>query len=300
MSGAIGKDSALLDVLGSVPEKFVVDFANGIDVTKDHIAVQRQRRGMFDRLCDGFTGKAQRRQTEINASLADGVAGSLTWLTELTGSLATSNLAISQVKHRVVMLQGALTEVALHAGDTREQLQRLEQELTRRVDGFAMELARIDLVQRAGVHLDLVLSKWQAGIFAHLSPAGRCYAALEELRWGAFGDFYRNTPAAQRTAHLELLRHRALGQLAADARVAGSFRIDTMHWLAHGDSDVSLATDLREGLAYLGDWAAVDQTPFVFAAANVPADLPMLLPRRCSAERMADALVAEVFDGEKA
>lgn len=293
-------DSAVLDVLGAIPEKFVVDFANGIDVSRDHIAQQRQRSGMFDRLYDSFTGKAQRRQTEINASLADGVAGSLTWLTELTGSLARSNLAISQVKQRVIMLQGVLTEVALHGADTREQLQRLEQELTRRVDGFAAELARIDMVQRAGLHLDLVLSKWQAGVFAHLAPASRCYAALEELRWGAFGDFCRNTDAPQRATHLELLRHRALGQLAADARVAANTRIDTLHWLMHGNSNAAPAAGLREGLAYLGDWAAVDQAPFVFAAANVPGDLPLLLPRRCSAERMTDALVEEVFGGSEA
>jgi len=298
MSAAIGKDSALLEVLGTLPEKFVVDFANGIDVSRDHIAVQRQRTGMFDRLCDGFTGKGQRRQIEVNASLADGVAGSLSWLTELTGSLAKSNLAISRVKQRVVMLQGTLTEVAVHAGNTREQLQQLEQHLNRRADGFEHELVRIDMVQRAGIHLDLVLSKWQSGVFAHLPLAGRCYAALEELRWGAFGDFYRNTAAVQRSSHLELLRHRALGQLAADARVAGSDRIDTTGWLSTTESVRS--ADLEEGLAYLGDWATAERAPFVFAAANVPYDLPMLLPRRCSAERLAGALVAEVFDGAEA
>jgi len=290
---------ALADVLGALPEKFVVDFANGIDVSRDHIAGQRQRGAMFDRLCDSFTGSAQRRQTAINASLADGVAGSLAWLTELTGSLARSNLAVSQVQQRVIMLQGALTEVAVHAADTREQLQRLGQDLARRMDGFAGELVRIDTVQRAGVHLDLVLSKWQAGVFARLSPAGRCYAALEELRWGEFGDFYLNTAPAKRSTHLELLRHRVLGQLAADVRVAASARLDTAVWLARDAGDSRQASELQEGLAYLGDWADAGLAPFVFSAANVPADLPLLLPRRCSAERMADALVSEVF-GEAA
>ena len=298
MNAAIAQDTVLLDVLGALPEKFVVDFANGINVSRDHIATQRQRTGMFDRLYDGFTGKGQRRQIEINASLADGVAGSLSWLTELTGSLAKSNLAISKVKQRVIMLQGALTEVAIHAGDTRNQLRSLEQQLTQRVDGFAEELARIDTVQRAGVHLDLVLSKWQAGVFASLSLAGRCYAALEELRWGAFGDFCHGTETAQRAIHLELLRNRVLGQLAADARIMGSTRIDTADWLVAVEN--ARSGDLREGLAYLGDWATMERTPFVFAAANVPADLPMLLPRRCSAERLANALVAEVFEGAEA
>ena len=296
MNASLDKDAQLLHVLGALPEKFVVDFANGIDISRDHIGQQRLRSGMFDRLCDGFTGKSQRRQTEINASLTDGVAGSLAWLVELTDSLAKSNLALSRVKQRVVMLQGALTEVAQHAGDTREHLVRLELDLTRRTDLFAAELSRIDTVQRAGLHLELVLSKWESGAFARLAPAGRCYAALEELRWGAFGDLCRNMASAERTSHLELLRHRALSQLAADARVGGSHRLDTVAWLGTNGSGPA-SGELMDGLAYLGDWAGGDRAPFVYATTNLAHELPMLLPRRCSAERLSGAMVAEVFDG---
>ena len=99
------KSSDTCQILTSIPEKFVVDFANGIDVGRDHHRVQKERTGFFARLYDDLTGKAVRRQNEINASLLDGVEASLKWLTELTNSLANSNLAIAQVNDRVNALK---------------------------------------------------------------------------------------------------------------------------------------------------------------------------------------------------
>lgn len=289
---ATGASSAeLCQILGALPEKFIVDFANGIDVADDHIAAQRMRSGMFSRLYDGFTGQGQRRQGAINASLRDGVAGSLAWLTELTASQAKSNFAIGQVQLRVGTLQSALIDVAHHTADTREQLVLLAQQLNQRSALLEQETQRLDMIQQAGLHLDVVTSKWQAGGYASLSPAGRCYAALEELRWGRFGDFYRSTVPTARADHMALLHNRIRIQLTADA--GATMRIDTREWLrpsAHAQrQDVQLA------LAYLGDWADPESAPFVFAAANAPAELPMHLPRLCSAERLTLALADEVF-----
>ena len=75
----ITPDSPVCQILSSLPEKFVVDFANGIDVTSDHLRVQRERTGVFARLYDGFTGQGARRNAAIQASLADGVEASLKW-----------------------------------------------------------------------------------------------------------------------------------------------------------------------------------------------------------------------------
>jgi hypothetical protein len=287
----------LCQILGALPEKFIVDFANGIDVADDHIAVQRMRGGIFSRLYDGFTGQGQRRQSAINASLKDGVAGSLTWLTELTASQAKSNFAIGQVQLRVDTLQSALIDVAHHTADTREQLVLLAQQLSQRSASLEHEMQRLDMVQQAGLHLDVVTSKWQAGGYASLSPAGRCYAALEELRWGRFGDFYRSTAPAVRAGHMELLYNRIHIQLTADAGAGAgagaTLRLDIREWLrpsAHAQQQ-----DVQLALAYLGDWADPASAPFVFAAANVPTELPMHLPRLCSAERLTLALADEVF-----
>ncbi|MBN6349374.1 hypothetical protein JZL91_20700 [Escherichia coli] len=80
-------------VLTCLPEKFVVDFANGIDVAQEHIRTAGERT-FFRRLKEGLTGEGAARQNAINASLAQGVEASLRWLTEMTTSLATTNYAI--------------------------------------------------------------------------------------------------------------------------------------------------------------------------------------------------------------
>lgn len=78
-------DNDAFNLLECVPEKFVVDFANGIDVLDDHLRSQ-QNRSAFQRFKEGISGKSSARQQQVNATLRDGVEASLTWLTELTQS----------------------------------------------------------------------------------------------------------------------------------------------------------------------------------------------------------------------
>ncbi|EFH3393103.1 diguanylate cyclase regulator RdcB family protein, partial [Escherichia coli] len=74
-------DNRVCQVLICLPEKFVVDFANGIDVAQEHIRTAGERT-FFRRLKEGLTGEGAARQNAINASLAQGVEASLRWLTE--------------------------------------------------------------------------------------------------------------------------------------------------------------------------------------------------------------------------
>lgn len=89
-------DNRVCQVLTCLPEKFVVDFANGIDVAQEHIRTAGERT-FFRRLKEGLTGEGAARQNAINASVAQGLEASLRWLTELTTSLATTNYAITRV-----------------------------------------------------------------------------------------------------------------------------------------------------------------------------------------------------------
>ena len=186
---SISPESEVCRVLTCLPEKFVVDFANGIDVTKDHIRVQFAQTGFAARMYEGFTGKGARRQANINASLANGLEASLVWLNDLTNSLAKSNQAISRVNARVASLQQNVAEVVHFSVETRECLAALAQEIGQRCSMLEQEVGRIDFEQRAERHLRQVITKWEAGHYNGFSLAGRCYAALEELRWGDFGDF---------------------------------------------------------------------------------------------------------------
>lgn len=284
-----------LQILPILPEKFVVDFANGIDVARDHIRVQRNRTGFINRCYDSFTGQSTRRQAEINANLADGVEGALKWLTELTNSVAKTNFALTQVNERVAKIQKALTELIHYSADTRNQLENLSKQLNSRCDELARNIARVHFEQRAQRNLDQVFNKWAAERFSDFSLAARCYAALEELRWGAFGDFCRTYDDTVRAGFIEDLTNLTLRQLVVDSKLESSqTRMNTEYWLTSSKSDPSIH-ELREALAYLGDWAKPEVHPFIYKASQPTDKWPITLPRICTANRIAKGIVAEIF-----
>lgn len=290
-SQAITCDSEICKVLTCLPEKFIVDFANGIDVTLDHLQVQRARSGFLSRCYDGFTGKASRRQTEINANLAQGLEASLQWLSELAESLAQSNLAIARVNERVSGLNRHVMRLANYAAHTRSQLERLAEQLHTRCSTIETELSRIGFEQRVGQHIDSVFARWEAGRFDVFSPAGRCFAALEELRWGAFGDYCRAHPPShcQRQQFLGLVVDRATALLQ---REAGNQRVETRQWLA---APARSLPDAPAALAYLAEDYNTIQHPFVQTSCGQLASLPVKVPAIMRAGRLAEALSDEVF-----
>lgn len=59
-------DNRVCQVLTCLPEKFVVDFANGIDVAQEHIRTARERT-FFRRLKEGLTGEGAARRRRCTA-----------------------------------------------------------------------------------------------------------------------------------------------------------------------------------------------------------------------------------------
>lgn len=290
----ISINSEIYQVLTCLPEKFVVDFANGIDVARDHLRVQNNRDDFFARCYDGFTGQSAKRQTQINAGLVDGIEASLNWLADLSESLARSNLAIASINDRVNKLKLDMATIANYSADTRQQLNTLAERLDERCNFIEQEVARIDLTQRALLNLDQVFNKWKAGRYHSFSLSGRCYAALEELRWGDFGDFCRSQSELQIHKFIDDLKNRAIAQLAHDAESAASARLDTRQWLAR-PSGRNVLPDADEALAYMGNWFDQENYPFIFSVSQAPMQLPLEIPRLSSAERITEALVGEVF-----
>lgn len=291
----ITQNDEICKVLTCLPEKFVVDFANGIDVTQDHLRVQGSRGGIFPRLYDGLTGKGKRRQDEVNANLAQGVEGALTWLTELTGSVAKSNLALALVNDRVNALKENTASVAHYSADTRQRLEELAIQLNERCHKVEEELRRVDFTQRAALNLDAIFNRWKAGHFQHFSLAGRCYVVLEELRWKDFGDFCRAHAGSERAKTFQDdLRNRLVIQLAADLGQKPGGRLAMDEWLLQPQGRDVLA-DAQAALAYLGDGACVERQPFIFTVTQSPEQLSLEIPRLSSAERLGGALINEVF-----
>ena len=291
----VTQTSEIFQVLTCLPEKFVVDFANGIDVARDHLRVQKGRGGFYARCYDGLTGQGARRQTAINASLIDSVEASLTWLTDLTDSLAQSNLAIARVNDRLSDLKRDAAKIAMYSIQTRQELKDLSQRLHERCFNIEAEVSRIDFVQRVQINLSDVFAKWQAGRFDSFSPAGRCFAALEELRWGAFGDYCRIHTGRERQTFVDEAVNRAIAQLKQDLRAGASERLNTHMWL-NRQSNRSVLPDAFEALAYLGSDYQPQHSPFVFTVACVGKAIPLEVPRIMCATRLSEALASEVFE----
>lgn len=61
-------DSEACQILACLPEKFIVDFANSIDITQDHLWVQKNR-SFFTRMKEGSAGSLPRDSTRLMVRL---------------------------------------------------------------------------------------------------------------------------------------------------------------------------------------------------------------------------------------
>ncbi|MDI3323403.1 diguanylate cyclase regulator RdcB family protein [Pontibacterium granulatum] len=281
------------DLLPCLQEKYIVDFANSIDVTKDHLRTQDNRSSFFCRVGDHLTGDSARRQTEINASLVDGVEGALKWLTELTSSVAKSNYALCQVSARIDDVQKNVAFLSDQTYLLHDKLEALSLHVESRVNELQAELSRVDLEQSASRQLQQQFDRWKAGHFNQLPVLTRCYVVAEELRWGAFGDCVRAASQDLKNSLKQQLMDKLTVQLAEDLNASQHMRVASTKWMA--PSEVSRNLALEEGIQYLGEWADSREHPFVcFSSQPLNTEL-VYMPRIFSSKRASGAFVDELF-----
>ena len=281
-----------LSTLTCLPEKFIVDFANGIDVSRDHQRMLKDQ-SFGSRLLNTFNGKNARRQYEINQNIVEGLDSSLTWLSELSESVAKSNLALTKVNDRVNSLLLDTAKIAHFSATTRDQLKAFALKTADHLTLLEANIKRIELEQHGMFHLDQVMTRWEAGVFNGFTLGGRCYAALEELRWGEYGDLLRQSPNQQTNTFIESLKNKAIVQMARDAQVTSLQRIDTREWLT---LPTVMLKDGQEALSYMGDWCDENQHPIAHTITQFEASRSRYMPRICSSERLVTGLVDEIFE----
>ncbi len=297
----ISPDSELCKSLTSLPQKFVVDFANSIDVSRDLSRVQQQRSGLFSRLLDGFTGKSARRQVAVNNSLVSGLEGALEWVQDLSQATAMSNFALALVNDRVNALSLHVSELAHYSADTRDLLRQVAEQLNCRIDEAIELIHEVDFRHKAQLNLEAAMGKWRSGRYVALAPSSRAYAALEEMRWGPLGDFYRTHGNSKSEAQdlIEMAKDQLTEQLAMDIEIRPEGHANMGEiWLATPSARNQNAADMQEAVSYLGDGFAAENTPFTYAAAHsqhAVQEWPLKLPHAANARRIADALVDEVL-----
>lgn len=294
-------ESEICKVMPCVLDKGLVDLVNGINISEDHIREQDRRKGFRHRLIDGFSGQGARRQANINASVNDALKGLLHCLTDLTHELASTNkivaqhgLALAKINVAVGKLYDDMAALASSAA-TRTELEDLANKIKRRLGEAEDRLTRVEAKQEAMIHLDIVFNDWKLGKYQGLSVLGQCYAALEELKWGAFG-YYCHTQSAYSESLLNSLKGKAKVQLSvASGRSAGAAgeRIRTTDWLKQPDNPLSDGVD---ALAYLGEDYVPELAPFVSVVTHPNERWPLEVPCIVNANRAAPALIWEIFE----
>ncbi|WP_435951787.1 diguanylate cyclase regulator RdcB family protein [Dryocola sp. BD626] len=278
--------------LECLSEKFVVDFANGIDVARDPWRSQ-QSKAFYLRLKETFAGQNRLRQWSLDGALLDSLEVSLAWLAQLTGTVAKSHLAATLIHERICQMEAASARVAYYSPEGRSQLGQIKQQLELRVTKIAQQLQAIDLYRQGTVHCEQVFSRWRAGHYFSFSPAGRCYVALQELRWGAFGDALRLGNEEQATQLLELARALAISRLAEDVNASPRTRHYYHEWLATPSAPGLM--EHKDALVWLGNGSESELHPISYSVTQSWQGIALGMPRICSALRLGSAMTDEVL-----
>ncbi|ELQ6219799.1 methyl-accepting chemotaxis protein [Cronobacter turicensis] len=155
------------------------------------------------------------------------------------------------------------------------------------------QLRQHDLATAAQRHVSEVMARWKSGEFNGWSPAGRCYVALEELRWGAFGDALRLGEPAEKDALLQPVYDETTLRLAHSVNASPHTRHFYQQWL-HTPPQPGLL-EHKDMLCWLGAEHDGERQPVSWSVTQTWQSVSLGMPRICSARRLVNALMEEIF-----
>ncbi|MCE0846640.1 YjcZ-like family protein [Buttiauxella sp. A2-C1_F] len=278
--------------LECVAEKFVVDFARNSGISREPWRSQ-QSKAYYQRLTGEFIGQSQLQKWAVDEALLEKPEVMLAMLGHLCQRVAKKHLAIEKVYESICAMALTSARVTNDTSEARKQLIQVQQQLAQRVGNLETQLQGTDLTHLGFVHCEQVFARWQAGHYFTFSPAGRCYVALQELHWGAFGDALRFGRLSQATELIEQARALAISQLASDVNASARTRHYYYEWLMFPSTAGMMES--KEALAWLGDDCDSEHQPVSFATTQTHQGVSLGMPRICSAMRLGSAMVDEVF-----
>lgn len=228
-----------------VADKAVIDLVNGLGAAQELNAVQQSRQSLLHRILDGLSGKTQMRQTHINEHLPTGLETCKNLVLELSKDIEKHSIALLTINSKVNNLESNLAEVIDFSIGLRDGLAVLKDELADLKNEFSSQ-KRILLAEQ---QMSRLMDKWAAGGLNQLSPIGRCYAVLDALYWGAFGNHVRQDKDAR--DFLENLRDKLIIRLQDDLGVDRERDLIRDEWLRLPEN---ADAQLQDVLAYQGDW----------------------------------------------
>src|SRR5690606_19371051 len=100
-------------------------------------------------------------------------------------------LALTRMTDKLLALRQQTNLRVAQSPGLMQQYDELSSHFKQRAAYKEKALTQRGLTVQAGEHSEQIFTRWRAGQYDGWSLAGRCYIALEELRWGPFGDACR-------------------------------------------------------------------------------------------------------------
>lgn len=277
------------ETLECINGKFVVDLASDIDLRRERHR-HPQSNQFWVHLQAVFRQKLPAGQIlhGSEAAMNHGDAN-LAWLQWFLSKMAFSQFTLASLTARIQVLRASCPP-----GHEREKhLLQLQTLVSQRQQRLAAQLEKSDSLNQAQVHCEQVFARWRTGHYQRFSPAARCYIALEELRWGMFGDVCRAQQAIHSHSLVEFVRERAIAQLACDIGASARTRHFYHQWLTFPPATGMM--DLKALLSWLGDWCHGEYQPVTWSVTQSWQNIALGMPRICSASRLAGSMVDEIF-----
>lgn len=281
-------------------EKLIVDFINGITVSKDLQSEIKKRSSHKNRFFDAISGKSYLRQAHLNDHVLTGLSACEGWLNLVSNNLNEHSVAISQISHSLSKTQAHLTHMAGVMIDVRDQVHSL----LKYTDNLVQDVQVLKTTDAAKTHLDIVFSSWEVGDLDDYSIISKSYIALDNLYWGSFSKVVH---FPNKSNYLKLLRNKLVIQLKKEF---GASSDDQLYLRSDWILNEQKNQNTSELLEYLGDWSLKKPNivPNVFLATqwdtldNTELEKPEIehLPFHVAdINTVADSLIKEFFEVRK-
>ena len=277
--------------LESLHARFMVDLIQGIENPRQYTLAPQQQQ-FRERLMNEIVAQTQLRPWSAAGLFSDNPAMRLGLAEKLASQFDPGHLALTRMSRCLQVLQSQSNGSV----ELRQQFGLIGEQFSLRADHKQRALTQRGLMVQAGLHSDEVFTRWHAGHYDGWSLAGRCFIALEELRWGAFGDAWRLANDEVRALLKDNLRSMAAQYLAEEIGAAKETRHFYHQWLA-SPTAVGLM-DYKEMLAWFGGSCNAVRQPVCWSVTQTWQPVALGMPRLCSAIRLVDAMIEELFVDE--
>ena len=250
MSLPITQSSEIKSIFPYVTDKAIIDFVNGLSTAKELNTVQQHRLSLQQRIFDNLSGKSAIRQTNINDHILSGLETCRGLFQELSKDIEHHGVALLTLESSIQNLEKHLIKTINFAADFKDEFNAFALETQKGLDEIKHELNMQKRLTLAEQQMTRLMDKWAAGGLNQLSPIGRCYAVLDALYWGAFGNLVRlnNTQTAE---FLDNLQDKLIIRLQEDLGIERDQDLMRDEWLKLPENADQSLQDL---LAYQGDW----------------------------------------------